>query len=246
MEEKTKNFDRNIEQLMNESSVAPPFGMWNRISSELDATYVMPIAVVAPVTAISRRISYGIIAATAIIGSSLLTALYMSSTQKTSSIEKAESQTNHPVSTSSVTHPAVVLSNGKATDDISITAKPNIKHETTSIQVKPSLVKTAANSISSKTALANTEVAVPIATITTNYKAEDVYFFPPVDMASTVVNTENEPKTTETVGSEKPVEKKTKSISNSSNDKRIVIKKRKRGGFSYGSLNRTRKQRPKY
>jgi hypothetical protein len=40
MEQKIKNFDRHIEKMMNESSVAPPFGAWNRIAAELDA---MPI-----------------------------------------------------------------------------------------------------------------------------------------------------------------------------------------------------------
>ncbi len=40
MEDNIKEFDRQIEQAMNENSVNPPFGMWNRISAELDATPV--------------------------------------------------------------------------------------------------------------------------------------------------------------------------------------------------------------
>lgn len=40
MEQEIKNFDRQIEKVMNESSVTPPFGAWNRIAAELDA---MPV-----------------------------------------------------------------------------------------------------------------------------------------------------------------------------------------------------------
>lgn len=37
MEQEIKNFDRTIEESMNNFSAQPPFGMWNRISAELDA-----------------------------------------------------------------------------------------------------------------------------------------------------------------------------------------------------------------
>ena len=43
MEKDTKHFDRKIEQMMNEHTVAPPFGMWNRIATEV-ASEALPVA----------------------------------------------------------------------------------------------------------------------------------------------------------------------------------------------------------
>ena len=78
MEQNIKNFDRGIEQKMNEHEVAPPFGMWNRISSELDA---MPIAAAAPIATslIPKRAMMGIIATALVIGTAMITGYLVSS-----------------------------------------------------------------------------------------------------------------------------------------------------------------------
>lgn len=51
MEQEIKNFDRTIEESMNNFSAQPPFGMWNRISAELDAAEGIAVAATAPAAA---------------------------------------------------------------------------------------------------------------------------------------------------------------------------------------------------
>lgn len=51
MEQEIKNFDRAIEESMNNYSAQPPFGVWNRISAELDAAEGIAVATTAPAAA---------------------------------------------------------------------------------------------------------------------------------------------------------------------------------------------------
>ena len=81
MDQKIKNFDRTIEQKLNEAEVAPPFGMWNRISGELDVAETLPTAAaaVAPIAAVSKRAAIRFIVAASLISSSLVTAYIVNS-----------------------------------------------------------------------------------------------------------------------------------------------------------------------
>lgn len=247
MEEKIKNFDRGIEQMMNESSVAPPFGMWNRIAADLDAAEALPVAAAAPASLVSKRVTYGILTVAALISTSFLTALYINSTHQATLTEPVANTTS-VVAEKVAAHPPIVTGIAKATDEnrTAMTVAPvNTKRISSNI-VNPVIVAEEPV-IGNKTTIV-TDVAVPTLTGNTSSIATDAYYFPPVDMNSLTAEKQTHESTT-SLAEEKPLEKKTKSVStssSSSNDKRISIKKRKRGGFSYGSLNRTKKQRPKY
>ena len=115
MEQKIKNFDRSVEQMMNEHEVAPPFGMWNRISADLEA---MPVAATAPVVTslIPKRAMMGIIASALIIGTAVITGYLVSSSNpaKTSIAPVANTQIEtsvKPTTTSPVTQPTVGVKN---------------------------------------------------------------------------------------------------------------------------------------
>ena len=248
MEEKIKNFDRGIEQMMNESTIAPPFGMWNRISAELDAAEALPVAAAAPASLVSKRVVYGFIVVAALIGTSMLTALWMNHSTKT---VNQPITGNIPVAVVSETEKPAVAS------VVEVVAEPQMKpvavlHSTKHIgkageEINGNPVVVEEQAAEKSITAINTEVAVPNVSSSANGQATDVYYFPPVDMSS--VESKKETIAEEThnvVVEEKPIEKKIKSVSSSSNDKRISIKKRKRGGFTYGSLNRLKKQKPKY
>lgn len=71
---KIKEFDRTIEKMMNESSVPPPYGMWNRIASQIGAA---PEA--APVSTATPGNSFiMLMTGMAMIGASVLTAYLVS------------------------------------------------------------------------------------------------------------------------------------------------------------------------
>src|SRR4051812_37984037 len=80
MDQKIKDFDRRIEQMMNENAVAPPFGMWNRISADLDAE-ALPIAT-PPASAIPGRAMVGMFAGALILGATLVTAYLVNNTKE--------------------------------------------------------------------------------------------------------------------------------------------------------------------
>ena len=84
MEHNTKNFDRGIEQMMNEHEVAPPFGAWNRISSELDAMPAIAAGAAPVVTSlIPKRALTGIIAAALVIGATMVTGYFVNNSTHT-------------------------------------------------------------------------------------------------------------------------------------------------------------------
>jgi hypothetical protein len=139
MDQKIKNFDRSIEQMMNEHQVAPPFGMWNRISSELEATPV-PVAAAAPVVTslIPKRSMAAIIAGVLIIGASVATGYMVHAVlNNKNQVQANTTPVNAPVNLTTV-----------ANNNTPAQAAEPVKHEV--IPVIPVLAKEKINHITDK------------------------------------------------------------------------------------------------
>ncbi len=234
MDQKIKNFDRNIEQMMNENSVAPPFGMWNRISAELGSE-ALPIAAAAPASLMPKRAIVGFMAAAIILGVSLTA--YLITTNSTEEKPIAAQLTTPQVTIQEqviaepqhlVVKAAPSAMAAKKTDALRQIVAETKKHEIVTAQYQPEI----------------TEVAVPNQLIAQNTLATDPYYFPPVDVVVQETNkvveaTVIEARLTPPAEAEiKMVEKKIRPTSSSSSDKRIKFKKKRSGSFTYGRLNR--------
>lgn len=248
MEDKRmKDFDRHIERSMNEYAVAPPFGMWNRIQNELDGT-TKPIAAPAPSTPlVPRGVLMGFISGAALISALVGGFLYYNGGNQTgvnqglsnnggSNIVEVTSQMQQPViaqlttSTQHTVEPTIVSIAPAKNETAVNTAITPAQEEKTTIAVENQLT-------------ANSETAIAVQQ-NAETKAEDGYYFPPVDINTGAKNEQvvdalyRGYNSAEPNADSKVAEvKKTKSSSSSSNVK-FKKKKKSRGGFSYGRLNR--------
>ncbi len=197
MEQNTKNFDRKIEQMMNEHQVAPPFGTWTRISADLDA---MPVAAAAagaaPVVTslIPKRALAGIIAAALVIGTSVITGYVVNS-------YRDNEHANTPVTKTSVattiTKPASVqqtepVKSVVTPSEIALT-KVKVRHiaatdpvQSTIIaaqQVQPVINQPVAVTIPAPVINnENTDVPTPLEPVAQKAEDTQTYFFPPIDV----------------------------------------------------------------
>jgi hypothetical protein len=175
MEDKLiKDFDRSIEQMMNQHTVTPPFGAWNRIAAELPtvAPEAAPIAPRIPKSAWIGFLSGASLIATLVAG----TLIYNNST-------------NQPVvsvpTESLVTEKSIV--NSVATENstlnempvVSLAPKAEIKSVVNRQQETP-LQSETINQSAENVLTDNTNLET--ATTNTSDKAEQVYFFPAVDI----------------------------------------------------------------
>ncbi|MBP7390021.1 MAG: hypothetical protein KA841_06430 [Chitinophagales bacterium] len=240
MDQKMKRFDRNIEQMMNESEVAPPFGMWNRISAQLDAE----IAAVPPPAAspIPQRALYGFIAGALIIGASLITAYMVNESNKQDKLTAAKAsastvtvtdkntENTTPVMQVTQSQPVVAMVEQatktiarKKSKPVAMAAPATEAVEETKHEAK------AEQAISLP---AHAEVLVPNHQVAENNVAavSEPYFFPAVDNI-TVPETKTEKQVTvaKTTKSEK-------SIFSSSDAPRIKFRPKKHRSFSYGKI----------
>ncbi len=247
MEDKRmKDFDRHIERSMNEFAVAPPFGMWNRIQNELDGTN-KPVAAPAPSTPlVPRGVLMGFISGAALISALVGGFLYYNGGNQTG---VNQGLTNNGGANIVEVTPQVQQ---HVIAQLTTPAKQTIEPAT--VNFAPAKNETAVNTAftpaqEEKTAVAeqnqltaNSEMA--IAAQQTEAKAEEGYYFPPVDINTGAKNEQvvdalyrgynsAEPN----ADAKAPEVKKTKSSSSSSNVK-FKKKKKSRGGFSYGRLNR--------
>ena len=254
MDQKIKNFDRSIEQKMNEHEVAPPFGMWNRISSELEAMPV-PVAAAAPTAArlIPKRALLGIIAAALVLSSSVITGYLVNSTLNHGKVAGGnESNTQQQVgaSTKATTSPQTV-----GVKDIAPSVSPvavnkvKVKHTVANNpvqstlqlaqQVKPVINQPVAvsnnESINTEVVVntANTDVPTPLEPVAQNVQETQTYYFPPID-----VNTPEKAKpSTETPFVAK---NKNKAVANNDNDgpseRKFRFRPHRRTKFTYGNI----------
>lgn len=205
MEQNTKNFDRAIEHMMNEHEVTPPFGMWNRISSELET---MPAAAGTPVAAplIPKRALAGIIAAALVIGGTMITGYLVNNAGHTGkpavtpAVNSAITATVKPaVTKSNTTVQTVGVKNSVHTLTASVAkvkAKPAIASSPVQLtiqaakQVQPTINEQVAVSTASPVIINNnTDVPTPIEPVTQSAQETQTYYFPPIDVASPVKET---------------------------------------------------------
>lgn len=244
MEQDIKNFDRTIEQIMNEQQVAPPFGMWNRISAELET---VPVA--APTTVIPKRAIVGIIAAVLMIGATVTGYMVNSFMNKDKvantgnpvvAIKVAAIQTPQaqPLNSVRLAIPAPVKNN-----PVAVVLK---KHVETVAAVKENETKGAEETTPVVIAQTlpvngNTDVPTPIQPVAMTIAGENpTYYFPPVDMN---IPEKSKGKVGHAVAKaddeDDDSDKKTKLIS--SNDNRVKFHPKKHTKFSYGSIIHTKK-----
>jgi len=237
MDQKMKNFDRSIEQMMNESAVTPPFGMWNRISAELGPEVTpVPVSVNSP---IPQRTIAGFIAAAVLIGASLVTAYVVNDLSnkenkagKVTTVTTQQAPVIAPVATE-----APVVTAKLETKPVVHSSKPTSIAKPVEEKITPA--ETAA--VPAEALRSNTEVSVPNQTIAENNVVNEPYFFPAIDIAS------QENKPTEKVVT--PVTKAKVETKNSDDNDREVVSNdpprikfhpKKHRSFSYGKIIRRR------
>lgn len=236
----TKEFDRSIERMMNENAVAPPFGMWNRISADLDA--IAPTA--APVTAplIPRGVLYGFIAGASLAGT-LITGLLLFN-QSGANKEVALLNTPKPTVVSNEITVAPPITE-KTEKNVSVVNPVAVVYK--SVEVKPTVPVVevlAATSINDQKPQTDNESTLgsdnndeSIAAI--NISSEQTL----LEMRAKQLQTSVIPATTAAMDDEENEEdKKSKTSSSSYSEKKIKYKKRKSSRFSYGHINRVKKK----
>lgn len=187
MEDKIKNFDRSIEQAMNETSVTPPFGMWNRISAELEAPAPAPTSWTAS-SLIPKAALMGLVTV-AVLETSLLVAYVFNNSPNKITTENITASQEPMQSRNIIAIPEVsqeqiaalperetkVTLSRKIKMAPAAIAKPVDKNAIGVNQSQPALTNIAANS----------EVAVPQQQVKQDNGigvATEAYYFPPVDI----------------------------------------------------------------
>lgn len=242
MEKDIKNFDRSIEQMMNENSVAPPFGMWNRISSELE-TEALPNAAAAPLAFIPKRAVVGFIAGVAVIGLSLITAYVVNNaTKQIETTKRIASITEITPSVAKATPSTAMNVVLEKASHIQVAKIKTVVSKTTQPEVR------AANETSNTNRFGNnTDVPIPDQSIASNETTGN-YYFPPVDNVNSLTTETTDEIAVVTANQlakqeDKLGDKKGKISTTTSSEKRIKLKKHRRNGFTYGSLNRLNKHK---
>jgi hypothetical protein len=243
MEEQIKNFDRGVERLMNEHEVTPPFGMWNRISAELDA---LPVAAgVAPTSFIPKRAIVGFIAGAMILGASLITGYLVHSANQPEA--RTPVQTVTPVST-----PVAATTASQPASEMVATAPVAVMHHKVlhHVQAKPveenagPAQTTASNTntlpvviTSPVTSNLNSDVPAPIETVSQNINEPQTYYFPPIDISNT------EKSNAEHISAAKAHELDSKPADDDRPRAEVKMKwrpKKHGAGFSYGKINKVK------
>lgn len=250
MEDKSiKDFDRAIEQAMNEHAVAPPFGAWNRIAAELDAPVAAPIAAgrAFPVAAVG-----GFVAGALFLGSVVAGVLIYNGNQLDNITQPVAGTTNTPVTTTvsettTATPVATGLNNVAEANEVAIAAvMPQVSKKAVAVKAAP----VAAAENETKVLANNNDVAVPQVRIAKNTNPVSTpYYFPPVDITmdeqpiqKNAVAEEMEAVEEET--SSKPAgntEVRKRSSSSSYGNFRGIKFKKKRSKFTYGRIISTKK-----
>lgn len=245
MEEKViKDFDRHIENMMNEHVAAPPFGAWNRIAAELEVVPAPVVFTPAPAQpwistgAVLGFISGALMIAT-LTGSWLLYNKYNTtgiSTQQTTVTANQAPIVSKPahLTVSEVYKPTASLQN-EVNESKSVLAVKTVE------EAEFSTVKL--NTIQ--------EVAAPTVKLPVDKQkaGDEPYYFPPVDINVPTVS--NNHVAMSDMGEEskavaEPVkEAEAKKIVSNSSSSRIKFKKKRSSGWNYGKINRT-KSRSKY
>ncbi len=240
MEQKMKNFDRRIEQMMNESEVTPPFGMWNRIAAELETGATpIPVSVNSP---IPQRTVFGFIAGALLISASLMIAYLLNGY---SAEEKAIAVNTAVVSQPSETTTVV-------TEVPTIVFREEVRPAVIRSSKLKSIAKPAKEIVSSiqepasaaQVIPAHAEVLIPNQPIAQSNGVTEPYYFPAIDINTTQNKTENKivASVAKTVKTEKTSEEKGREIISSNDVPKIKFRPKKHRSFSYGRIIHSKKK----
>jgi hypothetical protein len=264
MEEKSiKDFDRTIEQAMNEYSVAPPFGMWNRISAELgnpEGAVVAP----KPTTALPKGLLAGFIAGALVIGSTITGILVYNGNNNLPAVSNGNTpilqqiDNTQGVVNANSTPPAIINNTTTENNTTIVDEEPVVPKVKT--MVITALTTKASNPVKQANATVahidtnpmgvnamsnNNDVAVPQIAVGNKATSTDAYYFPPVDInipgekvdaKSTADNNDND-----AVDVKNNDTKKVISRSSSSSPERIKFKKRRRTHYTYPTIVRRKR-----
>ncbi len=239
MDQNMKNFDRIIEQRMNEQQTPPPFGAWNRIAAELDA---MPIAAAEPAPVnnlIPKRAIASFIAGMLIMGSAIATGFWVNSTLNRDNKIAGTNEAAKPASFS------VAVGNGlndlpllqlSATSPIG--KLPQYAPFTGPLIAKRANAAPVVDQVSNRTNSVNghADVPAPIQAITLPPSdLKETYYFPPVDIVTIEkCKTEvEEPKLAKVEDA-----KATTDDDRPKADQKKFRPHRRRPGWAWGSINR--------
>ncbi len=240
-----KNFDRTIEHMMNESAVAPPFGMWNRISADLDAAEATAASTATPAP---KRALTGMMIGVLVIGASLVTAYLLNTPdnnqltiantvqQPTAITTMPEQQVIAPVEKAVVTLP-LASSKPITKRNVQPLAKAETPAETKKAPVEQNIFIPTNNTVPN-----DIEVLVPMVAVDQNKTTvTDAYYFPAVDMYTG----ENKMKESKNAAVAKlaRTEKTTETEVSASTAPRIKFRPKKHGKYNYGKINRTHSRR---
>lgn len=244
MEEKAiKDFDRCIENMMNEHVSAPPFGAWNRIAAELEA-------VPAPVAVTSAPAQQWISSGTVLgfISGALMIATLVGSWvlyNEYSINDRLSAEQPQPIvapaKTSSVPVAAKEqLGMGKYTEAKNVVATASLSRQVEKAEFTTVKLNTNREDVAAPT------VKLPM---DKQVNSEEPYYFPPVDInvpTSTTEGARQEILEQEVKPVSEPIkEVELKKATSSSSSARIKFKKKRNSGWNYGKINRT-KSRSKY
>ena len=224
--------------MMNEHQVAPPFGMWNRISAELDAEATpVPVSVNSP---IPQRAILGFIAGALLIGASLVTAYLVDNSSN------KQSQPTGGIALNTHQTPAFTPVNTEA--PVVVAPKQEVKLAVRSSKprsiakpVEENVVAPAETvSTPAQTLPTNTEVSVPSQNIAQNNGVSEPYYFPAIDVNTPETKTQVAAPVTKTVKADtKPTDDDDRDVV-SNDPPRIKFHPKKHRSFSYGRIIRKR------
>lgn len=235
MEDKAiKDFDRHIEGMMNEHSVAPPFGAWNRIAAELDATTVAAPVATPRAPLFNTGTILGFVSGALMIGT-MVTGWFVYNNY------------NSNLQTDKGLLSGIETSNAKeavkaetATVIVSDEVAPVTEAKTFAVTKTPKKKDTGVVAASVKVVAPEVEAATVKLTTDKEKEAGEAYYFPPVDIdmpesKTTANNAVTVVKEEQKIELPKIEVKKT-----SGSSERVKFKKRKPAKWNYGRLNRTR------
>ncbi|MCW5907432.1 MAG: hypothetical protein KIS94_06210 [Chitinophagales bacterium] len=232
-----KNFDRHIEQVMNEGSVTPPFGAWNRIAAELEAAPAAGVATGAVGTTTQPLFNtgavLGFISGALLIGT-LITGWLLYNNYNNNSISVT------PVVNTELPVEEIVTTTQPVATEPVLQAPVEVK--TTRIVSTTPKVEKSATEVPAK--LQNNEVAAPTVKLPMDKQknTDEVYYFPPVDI-NTGTPTENTTATADEEDEDNDADEvkiAKKVTQSSSSGERIKFKKKRKTNWTYGRLNKTK------
>lgn len=242
MDQKMKNFDRGIEQMMNESAVAPPFGMWNRISAELDAE--VAVAAKPAASPVPQRSLTGMVIGALIIGASLVTAYVVNSNDNENNRPSAITATAPvvvaPAITTQVAAPAISQQQTVLVSEVKPTAIRSSKPKTIAKPVEETVVATEETAeVSTPNNTNDMDLLIPVMPVSASTATNETYFFPAVDSYTGEGNKTENKAIAKVVKTEKPVEREV----TTSSEPRLKFRPKRHNKHSYGVVNRMSSRR---